>query len=204
MEPALDLIERLPTVALLGGAVGAAVLALLAAAVLGGSTAVAILAVGAFAVATAGGAAALKVHLMRLPLEVAETAVEARLDGHRAFAFRVRLGRGRAIRRGTARVTYHPEQGDPIDLDVVLAEPEAIIGPWSVVAVDRDEQVGDTGQVELTVRVVEGERDWETTRRWPLDQVVAGRFAPPIETRRGRLLWARDRWSEVTPPALTG
>lgn len=204
MEPALDLVERLPTVALLGGAVGAAAFALLAAALLGGSTAVAILALGAFVVASAGGAAALKVHLMRLPLEVAPTAVEARLDGHRAFGFRVRLGRGRAIRRGTAEVRYHPVQGEPIELDVVLAEPEAIIGPWSVVAVDRYEQVGPAGRIELAVRVIEGERDWETTRRWPLEDVVVGRFAPPLENRRGRLSWARARWSEVTPPALTG
>lgn len=204
MDPALDLVERLPVLPLLGTALGAAVGALGLAALVGGTVAVALLVVGVVIVAVAGGLAALKVHLARLPLEVAPVAVEGRIDGHRAFAFRVRLGRGRGIDRGLARVRYLPDHGEPVDLHVLLADARGVVGPWAVVAVDRAEAVRGAGRLEVAVEAEEDGHPWVVEASWGLEDVVPGRFEPVVQVRRGRLAWARDRWTAVQPPALPG
>jgi len=195
---ALDLVESLPKATLLWTAAGAAVVALLLAAILGGNGAVIVLLLGACAVLGAGGLLALRVHLGRLPLALAHQAVEGRVDGHRAIRFRVRLGRGRRMDRVEGMVRFVPSQGSPVELPLLLPCAEQVVGPFTLVAVDRTDALpGGPGSFHVRVTAREGEREHSAEREYAADLVVAGRFRPALALRRGRVVVDHEAWSRV-------
>lgn len=180
MNRAMDLAQRLPMEALLV-ALGLAVLApLLAGALVGGTPAVVTLLVSLLVLVGSGGLLALKAHINRLPLRLGARGVRARLDGHPSFHFRVQLGLGRRMDHARATVRFLPTTGDPIHLSPLLAEGRSLYGPWTLVVVDRAEQIRGPGRFEVRVVVAERGRAWELEASYPLDDLVEGRFAPAL------------------------
>jgi hypothetical protein len=193
----LDIVERLRIAVLLGIGVAAAVCSLVIAFVFGGSVAVWVLVVGTVAVLASGGLLALRVHLARLPLELSDVALSNRIDGHRAFGFRTRLGRGRLMREATARVRFLPDGGDPVDLEPILGAGDALVGSWTVVVIDREGQCGDPGRFEVTIEAGEGSKRWSASHTYDAADIQTGRFSAPADVRNGRLALAHDAWDKV-------
>lgn len=198
MTVLLDLIETLPKLWLLVAAAAAVVVAPLVAVILGGTGAIIALLIGVVVVAGAGGLLALRVHLDRMPLVLAPTAVEGRLDGHRALHFRARLGRGRPMDRVSATVQFVPAQGDPIALDLLVDEQRQVLGPWTIVAVDRADALPDVpGHYHVALQATEAERSWSVARSYNTQAVVAGRFRSGIVRQAGKLAFDRAAWGSV-------
>ncbi|MFK7928418.1 MAG: hypothetical protein AB8H79_09515 [Myxococcota bacterium] len=196
MDLALDLIERAPTPALVGLCGASALLALAVAAVAGGSVAIVALLLGAAVVLGSGAVLATKVHLGRLPLEVAPVALQDRLDGHPAYRFRARLGRGRRMDRAAATVRFFPDAGDPVDLEPLLGRAQGLVGPWTVVVVDRAEVCTGPGRFEVRIRAAERSREWSAEASFSRSELKSGRFVPALAPRPLRLL-AGERWDQL-------
>lgn len=203
MDAVLDLVERLPVAPLLAVAGAGAAGALVLAALLGGTVAVALLVAGALVVALAGGLLAVRVHLARMPLELAPVAVRMRIDGHPAFGFRARLGRGRSLEHARAVVRFVPESGEPVALSPLLPDGTSLVGPWSLVVVDRHERCTGSGRFEVQVKASERGRHWAASRAYASNDLHDGRFEPAQIVDGGGLRWRRDAWDQVSPPALT-
>ena len=199
VDLALDVIERLPTPVLLGVSGAAFVGALLVAAAAGGSIAVWALALGALTVAVCGGLLAVKVHLRRMPLELGDVGVRDRLDGHVAVRFRSRLGRGRRMDRARATVRFVPEQGEPIELQPLMAEAAGLVGPWTVVVVDRHDQCDQPGAFEVRVQAREGSKTWAVEARYSPEQIHEGRFVSSIRPK-ALTLQSVEPWDAVRAP----
>lgn len=200
MDLALDVIERLPTPVLLGVGGAAFVGALLVAAATGGTIAVGALVLGALTVAACGGFLAFKVHLRRLPLELGDVGVRDRLDGHVAVRFRARLGRGRQMDRARATVRFVPDQGEPVALQPLMAEAAGLVGPWTVVVVDRQDQCHRPGAYEVRIQAREGAKTWAVEARYAPEQILAGRFVSSIRPK-ALTLQPVEPWDAVRPPA---
>jgi len=198
VERVLDLLAAIPKRALLATVGICAVAAPLLAWMIGGAAGI-WAALGAVAlVVLAGAALAARVHVERLPLELSAVAVEGRLDGHRAIRVRVRLGRGRRMDRVRGRVRFLPPDGPPIDLAPLAPDARGVVGPWTLVAVDRaDALPGGAGIFEVEVAATEGGRTLTARRTYGGELVVAGRFRAGFARRGGRLVLDRAGWSGV-------
>ncbi|TVQ88800.1 MAG: hypothetical protein EA397_16515 [Deltaproteobacteria bacterium] len=167
---------------------------------LGGTPAVVVLLLGTALVAGAGGLLALRVHLDRLPLALGPVAAEGRIDGHRALRFRVRLGRGRRMARVKGSVRYLPTRGEPIELPLLVEQERDVIGPWTLVVVDRADQIsGAPGRFEVEVEASEGDRTWTARRAYGDELVVSGRFLPALSRKAGRIVLEHGTWAKVEP-----
>lgn len=202
MNLVLDIAERLPIAVLLGVGVAAATISLIVAATWGGTVAVSALVLGVIVVLVSGGLLALRVHLARLPLELADLALTTRIDGHHAYGFRARLGRGRLMRNATAQVRFLPDHGDPIPLEPLMGTGERLLGPWTVVIIDRDGRCGGEGRFEVSIDATEGQKTWTAAHTYGADDIQAGRFRAPVGMRNGRLALTHDAWDQVRPPTL--
>jgi hypothetical protein len=199
---ALDIVERIPPLPLLAVGVGSAVLALVVAALAGGSIAIGALVAGTVVVAVSGAMLATRVHLDRLPLEVAPIALSSRIDGHPAYQFRVRLGRGRLMRDARATVRFVPDEGEPIALEPLEPDASERVGPWTLVVLDRDLQCTRPGHFAVGVEVEDRGKRLVASRQFPSEDIRPGRFAPPLIVRKGKVLLVTDRWAEPEPPRL--
>lgn len=198
MNLVLDLIETLPKAPLLIAAGVGAVVPLPLAWLTGGTAGVVILLIGVAVVGVAGGLLALRVHLDRLPLVLAPVAAEGRIDGHRSLRFRVRLGRGRHMSSVRGLVRFVPTQGEPVQLPLLVEQESEVIGPWTLVVVDRASQIADrSGRFEVEILATEGSREWSARRSYGEDLVVVGRFLPAIFLSKGRIKLDHDRWGKV-------
>lgn len=205
MDRAMDLVQRVPVPALLAAGGLAVLLPLVGAAVFGGGVAVALLAVGALAVVIAGGLLALRVHVSRLPLTLSEEGVLGRLDGHASFHFRVQLGRGRRMDRARATVRFLPDAGGPpVTLAPLMDRGEGLVGPWTLVVIDRSEHVRGPGAFEVRVQVRERDREWSADKVYAREGLVAGRFVPAVRTELA--LWgsAAPSFDEIVKDASAG
>jgi hypothetical protein len=198
VDSVFDLASAVPKRALFA-AIGVAVVgAVLAAAFGGASVAGAAAGIGALVVASAGALLALRVHVDRMPLTIAPICVEGRIDGHRALSFRARLGRGRRVDRASARVVYVPPAGAPIELPLLAPRAGPVLGPWTIVAVDRSDLLpASGGRFEVEVDATEGPRAWSARRALGADIVVAGRFVPAVARRAGRLVPDARAWDAI-------
>jgi hypothetical protein len=197
LNPVLDFMERLPSRVILLGAAGVVLVALgLVWAVEGVSPwwvgLFGLVGLGAVASALAG-----KLWLASLPLEVAPLAVRGRLDGHASFAFRVRLGRGRKMERIRARVRYVPRDGAPVELVPLLPEGTGLVGPFTVVVVDRDGACRADGAFELWVEAKDGGKTWNTSSRFERARIQTGRYRSGLVRHGTGVRWDRNAWREV-------
>jgi len=199
-----DLVQRVPGRVLLAivavSALGAPVLA----ALVGGPVSVWILLVGVAILLLSGGALALKVHVNRLPLRLSGAGVRTRLDGHVAYQFRAQLGRGRRMDRARATVRFLPDHGEPISLEPLMDRGERLVGPWTLVVVDRQERIRGPGSFEVRVQVKEGERDWEAETAYRDDALVEGRFVSALSRRSADWLSKSPPFDAVEPVKKAG
>jgi len=136
--------------------------------------------------------------LARLPLVVAPVGLRGRYGPHRAYRFRARLGRGRALSAGRAEVTFVPTTGAPVALPCVLGEVSRAVGPWTLVVLDNLGTLeGREGRIEVVVHAMEGGRAWRARRAWSLGDLRSGRFDDHMAVRRGRLHVDPSRWDRV-------
>ena len=95
-------------------------------------------------------------------------------------------------------VRFVPPQGEPVELPLLLASAEGVVGPFTLVAVDRaDALPDDGGRFVVRVTAREGEREHRAERAYGEELVVAGRFRPAVAVRRGRVVVDNEAWSRV-------
>lgn len=199
MELVSDLVLQLPTPVLLTilgvAALGAPAVALL----VGGQVAVWILLLGVGVLLLAGVALALKVHVLRLPLRLSGSGVRLRLDGHPAWQFRAQLGRGRRMDVARATVRFVPDHGEPVALQPLMDHGERLVGPWTVVVVDREERVQGPGRFEVRVTATERGRAWEAETAYSDDRMADGRFVPALRGRDASWFKKQVPFDQITP-----
>ena len=132
----------------------------------------------------------------RLPLELGETVLTGRVNGTTVYRFRARLGYGRPSRGPSHEVAFVPEAGDPVRLEV-LTVPESVVGPWTVVAVDRDAVCREDGCLAVIARAREGAREWRAERSYRVADARAGWFRAPVRVGLGRLQWDDGTWDRI-------
>lgn len=138
----------------------------------------------------------LRKRLAHLPLEVSPKVLYGQIHGKPVYRFRVRLGRGRVARALRAEVSF--ESGSQrVRLRTVGLGDGAVIGPWTVAAVDDQGVVGSGGELVLRVAAREAERAWDRECRWPVSAVRPGRFDSGLRRQRGRLDWDPKNWDAV-------
>ena len=137
-----------------------------------------------------------------LPLELSRTACAYELDGRPAFAFRVRLGRGRLMQRAHARITWE-SGGEALELEPLLGQGERFIGPWTLVVVDRRAQVVGEGSFRVEIQAIEGDLTWAASATWPRAQLAPGRFTAPMVLNRGAWTWRSADWDAVVAEDLS-
>lgn len=140
--------------------------------------------------------------LGQLPLELSHKACTYELDGRPTFAFRVRLGRGRLMRRARARITWELD-GHALELEPLFGQGERLIGPWTLVVVDRRAQVVGDGSFRVEVEAIEGDLRWSASGTWRRSQLAVGRFAAPMVLYRRAWTWRRADWDAVVAEDLS-
>lgn len=128
-----------------------------------------------------------------LPLEVAKVAVRTRVNGVPAYQFRLRLGRGRQVRDATAEVWWHPAVGAPRALELVVT-PGPRIGPWTVLALDRESEVSG-GQFVLRAKATTDAQAWEAEQR--VSDVRDGRFSAAVVPAGAGWRFEAEQWASV-------
>ena len=199
MELVSDLVLGLPTPVLLAivgvAALGAPSVALL----VGGQVAVAAILVGVGILLLAGAALALKVHVLRMPLRLSEGGVRLRIDGHPAWQFRAQLGLGRRMDVARATVRFVPEHGEPVALQPLMDHGERLVGPWTVVVVDREERVKGPGRFEVRVTATERGKAWEAETAYSDERMAEGRFVPTLRKRDAGWFRKQVPFDQITP-----
>lgn len=194
----LDRVERLPIVVPLALSASAVVVPLAIMLSIGGTEGAVAVAVGVVVLVASAALLAWRVHIERLPLVLGPVAASAKLDGHTAFRFRALLGRGRAMLDARARVRFVSAQGDSIELEPIMARADQLLGPWTVVVIDREQVWDKDGRFEVEVAAVDPKgREWSVTQRYGATEVIDGRFSPGLVLRKGRMQWDLDAWSNV-------
>lgn len=171
----------------------------LIAAILAGPVGIALFAPVAAAIVAAGIAALrYRNRVASLPLEISPVALVARRGSSRTYRFRARLGHGRAVAEPRVEVLVVAPDGRRIPLST--ARLPRVIGPFTVLATDAGEPVGD-----LLVRVSgrEGPRRWEIERTFGRADLRPGRFTAGVVRRRGRLEVDPTTWDAVVPEDAT-
>jgi hypothetical protein len=135
--------------------------------------------------------------LDQLPLVLAPAAASGRVDGIDVYRFRARLGLGRAMRAPEAEVLFEPTGGAPVSLGVV-SPAQHLCGPWTIVATDPGGRVRAGGHLVVKVQVHSGGRSWSAERRFPVAEVVVGRFDRGVRRGRRGLVFG-DGWDSPTP-----
>lgn len=153
------------------------------------------------------GAAAMGLWWASLPLRLSDRILGRQTLGHPDLRVRAVLGRGRAMAGPGARVTVR-HHGTDHDLAVSSPWGPAVVGPFTVLAVDRDgvlEAAADDPDARVTVAVWGSEAGArrEAERSWPVSEVGQDRrFAPLLAPGRGgRVAWSWRTWRAVQPTA---
>lgn len=133
-----------------------------------------------------------------LPLQLAQAGLHERGDNADQYRFRVQLGRGRTMRDARATVTWRGANGE-VPLTPLLAEAAVLIGPWTLLVVDKEGSCDGDGVFDVHVVAVEQGKQWQAHASWEKSALVEGRFEPAVAVQRGKLIWQRDRWDAVSP-----
>lgn len=156
---------------------------------------VALTLIGAGSISTAGWGWWVLRSLRQLPLELGPSVAYLRVDGHRQYRVRARLGLGRVARHARARVSW-------VDADDTVHELEAsvpaacVVGPFTIVVPDPLGVVGGAGRLAVQLRVRGEGRDWSAGRDYEADALVPGTFGGVRLGRRG-LAFSDAEWSDV-------
>lgn len=189
-------IERLSSTAFVAGAVVGVVLPLAATVAAAGALDWVL---GGAGVSWAVAGAVAAVHRRRvasLPLELGAAVLTGRVNGSTVYRFRARLGHGRTGLGTHCDVTFVPEDGEGVGLEVVET-PARVVGPWTVVAVDRRGVCQPGGQLSVRVHTNEGGRQWSAEGSYRVADARKGWFRAPVRTGSGRLRWDDTGWDRV-------
>ena len=197
----ISLADRIATTSVASlSAAGAAVIGLpllgiLAAPPLGDLALVTVSLLGGAGVAAAGW---WRQSLLSLPLELSKTGLQDLLGGHPVYRFRVRLGRNRMATEVRIDVHFEGEK-TLVPLQPVVSALPSVVGPWTVVVVDRDRTCEGPGRFVVRVRAQEGERVWEVGAQYERSELLTGRFGADLRVEGERLVVDPDQWSAIMP-----
>lgn len=132
-----------------------------------------------------------------LPPSIAPLLLTGRHDGVPIYRMRVKLGLGRRISSGIARVAW--KDGDlEVPLEVVVPKVKNIVGPWTIVA--RDTEVRTRGTIVLRAELKEGRGLHPISQVFPVSDARPGRFGGLVLD--GRLQWVQAEFAGVIPESL--
>lgn len=129
-----------------------------------------------------------------LPLKLGQHAATLEINGHRAFQARAMLGRGRMLTSPWCEARWVPEQGEPHALTMVGPGVTALLGPWTVLAVDLHDQIVGPGTVEVRLGGREGRQTHEVDGRWMRERLSVKGLAPALLNDGGQLRWSVAGW----------
>jgi hypothetical protein len=132
-----------------------------------------------------------------MPPAIAPLVLTGRHDGLFVYRMRVKLGHGRRISSGIARVVWR--DGDvEIPLEVLVPKVKNIVGPWTIVARDREVRTG--GVLVLSAELKEGRGLHPISQVFPLSDARPGRFGGLVLD--GRLRWDQAEFAGIIPDPL--